>query len=80
LPQAQRNQLREAAAASRKRIQSWLETPEAQRLTGQNKLKRDRIQSFLKASVDADGRGDMREAAQLAETALILIRELQGGR
>jgi len=80
LPEATRNQLQEDAAASRKRIRAWLDSTTTLYLTGQPKLTRDRIQSFLKASDDADRRGDMREAAQLAERAEILIRELQGGR
>ena len=69
----------ETAAASRNRIRAWLDSTKAQRLTGQAKLTRDRIQSFLKASCDAERRGDMREAVQLAERAEVLIRELQGG-
>jgi hypothetical protein len=80
LPQGQRNQLQEAAAASRKRIQAWLDTSAAQRLTGANKLKRDQIQSFLKHSTDAERNGDMRESLQLAERGELLIRELNGGR
>jgi hypothetical protein len=80
LPEAQRSKLRDDAAASRKRIRGWLDSTMAQTLTGQAKLTRDRIQSFLKASDDAERRGDLREAVQLAQRAEILIRELQGGR
>jgi hypothetical protein len=80
LPEGRRNQLLESAAASRQRIRTWLDSTKAQRLAGQAKLTRDRIQSFLKASTEAERRGDMREAVQLAERAEILIRELQGGR
>jgi hypothetical protein len=80
LPEGQRSKLQEDAAASRKRIRAWLDSTAARHLTGQSKLTRDRIQSFLKASEDAERRDDMREAEQLAERAEILIRELQGGR
>jgi len=76
----ERSQLQEKVAASQKRIRAWLETTTAQRLTGQAKLTRDRIQSFLKASDEAERVGDLREAVQLAERAEILMRELQGGR
>jgi hypothetical protein len=80
LPEGQRTQLQKDAAESRKRVRAWLDSTAARRLTGQAKLTRDRIQSFLKASDDAERRGDMREAVQLAGRAEILIRELQGGR
>jgi len=80
LPEGERNQYRESVAAGWKRIRTWLDSASAKGLSGQAKLTRDRIQSFLKASGDAERRGDMREAAQLAERAEILIRELQGGR
>ena len=80
LPEGTRNQYQESVAASRKRIRAWLDSTTAKGLAGQAKLTRDRIQSFLKASGDAERRGDMREAVQLAERAEILIKELQGGR
>ena len=80
LPEGARNQLQETAAAKQKRIRAWLDSTAAQGLTGQPKLTRDRIQNFLKASGDAEHRGDIREAVQLAERAEILIQELQGGR
>jgi hypothetical protein len=80
MPDSQRSQLQEQWTASRKRIRAWLDSAAAQHLNGQDKLKRDRIQSFLKASDDAERRGDMREAVQLADLAEVLIRELQGGR
>ncbi len=79
LPESTRNQLKVDAANSRQRIRAWLESTKADRLMGQAKLTRDRIQSFLKASSDAEGRGDVREAVQLAARAEILIREMQGG-
>jgi hypothetical protein len=80
LPDSTRNQLQVDAANSRQRIRAWLESTRAERPAGQAKLTRDRIQSFLKASSDAERRGDMREAVQLAARAEILIREMQGGR
>jgi hypothetical protein len=80
LPEGERSKLQNDAAASRKRVRAWLESTSARRLSGQPKLTRDRIQSFLKASDDAERRGDFREAVQLAERAEILMRELQGGR
>jgi hypothetical protein len=80
LPEGQRNQLKVDAANSRQRIRAWLDATKSQRLIGQAKLTRDRIQSFLQASSDAERRGDLREAVQLAERAEILMREMQGGR
>jgi hypothetical protein len=80
LPEGERSKLQNDAAASRKKVRAWLESTSARRLSGQSKLTRDRIQSFLKASDDAERRGDFREAVQLAERAEILMRELQGGR
>jgi hypothetical protein len=80
LPEAQRSQLQVDAANSRQRIRAWLDSTRSEPIAGQAKLTRDRIQSFLKASSDAERRGDLREAVQLAERAEILIREMQGGR
>ena len=79
LPESTRNQLKVDAANSRQRIRAWLDSTKADRLVGQAKLTRDRIQSFLKASSDAERRGDVREALQLAARAEILIREMQSG-
>lgn len=76
LDPAERNRLQGLADAHKREIRQWLTPPRARRL---NKDTVNRIQSFLKASDDAEQKGDMREANALAERALILMRELQGG-
>ena len=52
----------------------------AGRLSGQNKVTREKIQSFLKASDEAERRGDMRDAVDLAARAEILMHGMQNGR
>jgi hypothetical protein len=37
----------------------------------------DRIQSFLKQADDAERRGEMRQASELAQRALVLARALK---
>ena len=63
------------ADAHKREIRQWLTPARAARL---NKDTVARIESFLKASDDAERRNDMREANDLAERALVLLRELQG--
>jgi hypothetical protein len=72
---AESKRLQDLAGAHKREIRQWLTPARARRL---NQDTVSRIQSFLKASDDAENRGDMRQANALAERALILLRELQG--
>lgn len=80
LPESKQNQLKEAATANRKQVRAWLDAHSTQRFTGQAKQTRDTIQSLLKASEEAERRGEFPEAAQLAERAFSLLKGLPGGR
>jgi len=80
LTEGERNQLQEKAANIKKGVRAWLDATPAQRLSGQNKVTREKIQSFLKASDEAERRGDMRDAVDLAARAEILMHGMQNGR
>jgi len=76
LDPAETARLRDSAQSHKREIRLWLAQSHNKRL---NKDTVSRMQSFLKGSDDAEKRGDMREANALADRALILLRELQGG-
>jgi hypothetical protein len=74
---AEQQRLQKNAEANRREVQQILrqlqgKTTDAEALA--------RIQDFLRQSEDAQQRGAMPTAAQLAERALLLAKELQGGR
>ena len=68
-------------AESRKReVRQRLEQNPKTKLTRQQRNLVDRIEGFLKVSEEAEKRGDMRKAYELAERAAVLARELPGGK
>ena len=70
-----------ADAETRKReIRSRLDQLQGHRLNRREQDLVNRISSFVKASDDAQRKNDMKAAYDLAEKALILTRELPGGR
>jgi len=71
----------QAEAANRKRtIQQRLQELQPRRLSRKQQEVVKNIQSLVKASDEAEGRGDMNTAAELAQRGLLLVQELLGVR
>jgi hypothetical protein len=79
LPQAESNRLKNSADAHKRDIRSWLTGSQGRRLN-QNDPTVAKLLSLLQASDDAAEKGDMREASDFADRAVVLMRELQGVR
>jgi hypothetical protein len=77
LPPEERQRLQSTADAAKQRVAQWLASPRARRVPDDAKK---RIASVLQAIEDAEKRGDMQEAAELADRALNYMREQTGGR
>jgi hypothetical protein len=79
LDPAESNRLKNNADTHKRSIRAWLTGSRGRRLDSNNPTVA-RLQLMLKASDDAEEKGDMREASDWADRALILLRELQSGR
>jgi hypothetical protein len=75
LPDAERARLKYSADVHRREIRSWLNS-KARRLPA-NDPTVARIRGLLQASDDAEKNNDIRGAADWADRALLLMRELQ---
>lgn len=80
LPAAEQKQLLDRAASKRQQARQLLEQARGQRLSTAQRSLKSSIESFVKTSEDAERRNDARSADSLAEKALVLARELQGGK
>jgi hypothetical protein len=80
VPAAEQKQLQESASAQRRDVRQILDKMRSHRLNANQKTLRTSIESFLGLSEQAEKRNDMRSAQALAERALVLARELQGGK
>jgi len=80
VPAADQKRLQDEAANYKREIRQRLEQLGNRHLKAQEKTTQTRIASFLKESDAAAERGDWRSAAELAERALALARELTSGR
>ena len=80
LPAAEQKQLLDRAASKRQRARQILEQTRNQRLNDTQRNLKISIETFVKASEDAERRNDARSADGHAERALVLARELQGGK
>ncbi|HEY1336103.1 MAG TPA: hypothetical protein VGF59_01270 [Bryobacteraceae bacterium] len=80
VPAAEQKQLQESAVAGRREARQILDQMRGHRLNGTQKTLRSNIESFLNLSEQAEKRNDMRSAQALAERALVLARELKGGK
>jgi len=72
--------LQESAAARKKEIRQLVDQARARGLTRREQDVVARIESFVRLSDQDEARGDMREADALAERALVLAKDLSGGR
>ncbi|SPE37008.1 conserved exported hypothetical protein [Candidatus Sulfopaludibacter sp. SbA3] len=79
LSPAESNRLKASADTHKREVRTWLNGSRGRRLAPNNPTVAH-IQLLLKTSDDAEAKGDMREASDLADRALVLMRELQNGR
>jgi hypothetical protein len=75
-PAAELKRLQDEAAARRQEVTQLIRRIPRSRLRQQQNSV-DRINVFLKQAEDAERRGDMRQASELAGRALVLARELK---
>jgi hypothetical protein len=75
LPEAERTRLKNSAEVHRREIRNWLNS-KARRWPA-NDPTVARIRGLMQASDDAEKSGDFRGAADWADRALLLMRELQ---
>lgn len=78
LPAPEKARLKNAADASKRQVRNWLNGSQGRKLD-QNSPAVLRIKSLLQTSDEKEEKGDMREAAELADHAVAYMRELQGG-
>jgi hypothetical protein len=76
-PAAEQKRFQDEAAARKREVHQIVDPLDRRRLNRQQRGLLDRIQSFLKQSDDAETRGEMRQASELAQRALVLARELK---
>ena len=76
-PAAEQKRFQDEAAARKREVHQIVDPIDRRRLNRQQKSMLDRIQSFLKQADDAEGRGEMRQASELAQRALVLARQLK---
>ena len=77
VPAAELKRLQEEAQARKREVQQIIAPLNHGRLSRQQRGILDRVQTFLKQSDDAEQRGEMRQASELAQRALVLARELK---
>lgn len=80
VPPSETKRLQDSADGHKREIRQLLEQARARGLTKRQEGVVGRIESFVKLSDQAQGKGDMREADALAERGLVLAKDLQGGR
>jgi hypothetical protein len=76
VPADVQKRLQESAQNARREIKRIVDQANARHPARQQKTIIDRIESFVRLSDEAEGRGDMRQASELADRALVLAREL----
>ena len=79
LPEAEKLRLQNSAQTHRREVTGWLNGSKGRRVDPNNPTL-VRIRSLLAASEEAEGKGDMREAADAADRAVTFLRVLQSGR
>ena len=77
LPPGERARLLEESQSRRRDAQRVLDQFPIQRMNSMQRSIAERVQSFIKQAEEAEGRGDMRQASELAGRALVLAKELQ---
>jgi hypothetical protein len=77
LPDTEIKRLQEEATARKNEARQLVVQARKRHLTRQQSGMVDRIDSFIKQAEEAAIRGDMRQASELAERALVLAKELR---
>lgn len=80
VPATEQKRLQELADGRRRESRQLLDQTAGRRLTRHQTSVKKTVESFLKASEQAEAKGDMRQAADLADRALTLAKDLQSGR
>jgi len=80
LPPSEQKRYQEAADNQKRDIRQWLDQARARRLSRTEASRKKTIESLVKLSDQAEALGDMRQAAEIAERAWILAKDLQSGR
>ena len=76
-PAAEQKRLQDETASRTREVRQLIDPLDRRRLNRQQRGVLDRVQSFLKQSDEAERRGDMRQASELVQRALVLARELK---
>lgn len=69
--------LQDEADSTKREIKQRIDAIQVHRLNRQQNILVKRIRTFVDQSDDAQRRGEMRQAAELAQRALVLAKELQ---
>jgi hypothetical protein len=69
--------LQDEADSTKREVKQRIDSIQVHRLNRQQGILVKRIRTFVDQSDDAQRRGDMRQAAELAQRALVLAKELQ---
>ena len=80
VPPTEPKRLQALADGRRRASRQLIDQAAAHRLNRHQTSVKKTIESFLKASEEAEAKGDMRQAADLADRALTLAKDLQSGR
>ena len=80
VPPTEQKRLQDLAEARKKESRQLLEQAGARRLNRREAGLKRSIESFLKLCDQAETKGDMRQAADYADRALTLAKDLQSGR
>ncbi|MFB3825281.1 MAG: hypothetical protein ACE15B_00885 [Bryobacteraceae bacterium] len=80
VPAQEQRQLADAINARKREIAPVLDQAAGRTLSSHERNLVDRVRSFLQLSDQAAAKGDWRQADALSERALVLARELRGGR
>jgi hypothetical protein len=80
VPAGELKRLQDSADALKREVRQWLEQTRVRRLDRRERGVMDNVESFLKLSDQAEAKGDMRQAYELAERAWVLAKDLHGGR
>jgi hypothetical protein len=76
VPPGDLKRFQEDAERAKAEIRKYIDQVQAHQLSRRQRGLLDRVNSFVKQSDDAQNRGDMRQARELAGRALVLAREL----
>ncbi len=74
---ADQKRFQDEASARKREVHQLIDPLDRRRLNRRQRGLLERIDSFLKQSDDAEGRGEMRQSSELAQRALVLARELK---